>query len=327
MPYDRTAFITRTPVESACFDFAASADQFVADKLFDPKPVTNAATKVPQFDTSKMRVVETQKGTNAEADKIDEQLFYRDITLEEHKLSSDINPRDARDADPAGQRLLSDARKAQIVTLGLLMKREAKAVTLATTSSNYPADLTTALSAGDRWDDTGDPEAQMSVANLALRNRCGLDANALLVDKDALDRMRLSQNIRSRTQYTNGGPIPDDILKSYFRVDHLFVGRARRDSSYEGVAASMAGFWGANAIAFVYNPSIDMENVSYGHMWWINTPFWSKTIIDEKRTGAAGPMRNVQVGTEYLLDKGMVVSASDSDFAAGYLFRTAVTLS
>lgn len=324
MPYDRSAFIIRTPVEGVCFETFANANQFVADKLFDPKPVDNASTKVAQIDASKLRVYNDEKGTDSEPNLIDEQLFYRDVTLKEHKLGSEINPRDERDAAAAGKKLLSESRKAQIITQGLLIAREAAAAALATNTSNYPSSLQTALSAGDRWDDNGDIEAQMAVANLALRGSCGRNANALLVDIATYDKMRLGANLRERTKFTMATPVPDDIIKAYFGVQHLFVGAAQRNTAIEGLTPSVSGFWGRYAIAFVYDPGISMEKQSFGTMWWINQPFRTDVFVDNKRTGPAGPMRRVQVATEYLLDPGIVESSTSSKFAAGYLFSTAV---
>lgn len=323
MPYDRTKYVTRTPMERVVFDFYASQDQFLFPKLFDPKPVQKAVTKVPQYDTSKIRVPQTKKGTDARPNLIDEQLFYRSLDLVEYKLASEINPRNVRDADRP--ELISDARKARIVSLGLMLQTEQEAVTLATTAGNYVSSLTSALSAGDRWDDNGDIEAHMVTANAALRASCGQNANALAIGIDTYEKIRLGANLRARTQYTNGGPIPDEMIKAYFKVQHLFVGSAQRDTANEGATKAVGGFWGANAIAFVYKPSFEEETVGFGAQWQFGSPFWTKTITDENRSGAAGSMRQVQVGTEYMLASGYVESEASSKFAAGYLFRTAVS--
>ncbi len=323
MPYDRSAFVTRTAIEGVCFDFATSAKDFIADWLFTPKPVAKASVKVTQADTSKLRIVETRKKTDAEVDLVDEQLFTINVDLEEHKLGAEVNPKDQRDADVRS--MLSEARKARLVTEHLLRMRESLAATLATTVGNYPADLTSALAAADRWDQPdGDPEACKVTADNALIARCGKEANAVAMDVTTYNKLRTSPSFRTRTQYTNAGPVSDEAIKAYFKVEYLCVGRAQYDASNEGVAASVSGFWGTNVVFFYYNPSPALEDVSYGHMYLMNTPFWSKTTIDEKRNGPAGSMKRVEVGTEYKLGPGYVVGASDSDFAAGYLFRTVV---
>lgn len=323
MPYDRSAFITNTPLESVAFDYMQDNTKLLADKLFTPKPVPKADTKVAQFDLSKLRRYDSAKGTNAEANKIDEQTFYRNVTLAEYKLGSDVNPKDVRDADLPG--LLDDARKVKLVTGALLLDRELIAATLATTSGNYPSAQYSAIASGSRWNESGgDPEADMVTANIALRNSVGRPANAIAMDCTTFDKLKLSPAFRARTQYTMPGPVTIDIMKAYFGVDYFWVGEARYDSSNEGVAASVGSIWGANVVAYVYDPSSSMSSQSYGSMYLTKSPFWTEINVDKKRNGPAGSMRTVEVGTEYLMQSGMVVSSSDTDFAAGYLWATAV---
>lgn len=325
MPYDRSAFITRTPLEGVAFDFMVNQNDLLADKLFTPKPVDRAEKKVAQFDTSKLRNYEDAKGTNAEASKIDEQLFYRNISLAEYKLGSDVNPRSVRDADMPG--LIDDARKVKIITQALLIKRELRAATLATTAGNYPSALYQAIASGSRWNEAGgNPESDMATANEALRNSCGREANAVSMDVGTFDKIKLSPAFIDRTKYTSGGPVTKDMMKAFFgeSIEYLFIGRGRYDSSNEGVAASIGAVWGANVIAHVYDPSSSMESQSYGSMYMYGAPFWTSSTVDTKRMGPAGPMRTVEVGTEYVLLSGMTPGSGDNDFAAGYLFATAV---
>lgn len=323
MPYDRSAIITRNPIARVAFDFMASAEDYIAEKLFTAKIVQNSRTKSTHFDTSKLRVTETRKATNSEADLVDEQIYTRDITLEEHKLGSEVNPRDVRDADMP--ELVGDSRKAKLVMHHLLQKREELAKDLATTTTNYPSDLTSAIGSGSRWNEAdGDPEAfKLTTVDPALRARCGRSANALAIDVSTYEKLIVAPSLKERIKYSSKDPITDGELKAYFHVDHLFVGRAQYDSAAEGATASIGGFWGTNAIFFVYNPSVALEDVSYGHMY-LNGNIWSETNVDKKRNGPAGSMRRVEIGMEYKLDRGYVVSSSDSDFAAGYLARTVV---
>ncbi len=323
MPYDRSLFITRTPIERVAFDFMCDDKAFLHDKLFPPKVVSKSLTKYYQFDTSKLRVPNTRARTNALTPKIDEQLFTRDLTLTQHKLGADIDPADVRDADMPG--LIDESRKAKIVTLGLLLQREQLAATLATTVANYPTSLTSALSAGDRWTDAGgDPEADSITAHEALLASCGMKANAVAMSGTTWRKLKTNPEFKDRLKFTNGGPVSMEAVKAFFEVDYFFVTDNQYDSAQEGATRSISSMWGSNVLFYVYNPSPDMESVSYGHTYLMQAPFWSATVVDDKRQGPAGPMRELTIGSEYLIDKGMVVSSSDSDFAAGYLFRTTV---
>ena len=324
MPYDRSVFITRTPLENVAFDFMVAQDAYIADKLFAPRPVQKSVQKVTQFDTSKLRRVNTKNKTNATAPLVDEQLFTSNITLEEYKVGREINPRDVRDADiPA---LIEDARAVKQITNHLLLDRELAAATLATTYTNYRSTLTSALSAGSRWNDAqGDPEGDKATADAALISSCGMPANAVAMDYSTYLKLKLSPNFRDRVKYTQLGPVSEDAIKAFFNVQYLFISKARYNTAAEGIADSISSVWSDNVVFFVYNPGVSLEDMSYGIMGLIETPFWTRSFLDEQRNGPAGSMRRVEVGTEYVLAPGFVTSSSSATFAAGYLFRTAVT--
>ncbi len=322
MPYDRAAFITRTALEDVCFDFMVEADAYVADKLFTPKPVATGIKKVYQIDNSKLRFIETRKGTNSEPNLVDEQLFSTAITLEEHKLGREVNPRDVRDADLPS--MIGESRAAKQVVNHLLIRRELLAVTLATTIGNYPGALTSALAAGSRWNDAGDPESDKVTVDAAMRNICGRGANALTMAIETFDKLKLSPNFRDRVKYTSGGPVSLEAMKAFFNVDYLFLAKARYDSANEGATSNIAGMWGTNAIFHVYNPSPSLEDVGYGHMYLTKAPFWTDVQEDFKRVGPEGKMKRVTVGTEYAMLPGFVPTNGATTFGAGYLMRTVV---
>jgi len=324
MPYDRSKFTTRTVEESLAFDYFMDDSSFIATDVFPVKPVDKSIKKISQFDLSKLRRVNTESATNAEAASVDEQLFTSDLTLKEYKLKRWINPRTLRDADQP--QLLDDSRAIAQVTTHLKLEREIIAATLALTTGNYPAALTSALTDGNKWNQSnGDPEGiVMGTIHPALINSCGQQANALALDWVTLAKLRLSPAFKSRTQYTNAGPVPDEIIKAYFGVQYLFVSKARYDSSVEGKAKSVNAVWGDDALFFVHNPGMGIGDVGYGLMGLIDQPFKVQTFEDMTRGGTAGNMRSVEVRTEYAFKAGMVAAEGDGDFAAGYLLRDVV---
>lgn len=330
MPYDRSKYITRSPEESMCFDFMAAQGGFLADKLFVPKIVDHVQKKIYQADNSKLRkVIGKNRGTNSTPPLIDEQFFSTNVTLAPYKYGRRIDPVEERDADAPVRPMLGNQRASALTTLAHLIEIEAEAVTLATTTGNYPAALTSAISSGSRWNETdGDPEADSITAHQAIKDKCGRRANALALGDATLDKMQLSPYFRERTKYTGAGKVPVDYIKQMFGVEHLFVGDARYDSVIEGGTASIGGFWSDYAIMFVYNPSPAVAPepgaVSYGHMYTLQRRFWTEVTIHSDLVGPAGPMRTLQMGAELALGAGYVMGDGDGDFAAGYLFRTVV---
>lgn len=323
MPVDRSAFITATPLQNVAFDHFLGDDTFIAKDICTIVPVDKADPKVSQVDGSKLRPVDDARGTNAEPNLTDEQIFTRAIQLNEFKLGGDINPRDVRDADlPA---LLDEGRKTKVLTSQLALKMEIRAADLILTSGNYATANTSALSSGSKWNEAGgDPETDLLTINEALRNGCGRKSNALILEELTLNKLRLSPVWRSRTQYTNAGPIPLDLIKAYFEIDHLFIGKARYDNAVQGAARSMSKVWGDDAVFFHHDPSTSLEAQNAFLLAMIQQAFWVDVQEDTKRRGAAGYMKRVTVGTEYAFDLGMVESSSSEKFVSAYLLRDVV---
>lgn len=313
---DPANFITRNPVEDYSLAFVNDQAKFVADKVFPELYVTNRTASVFQYDTTKLKEVETRADSKSEANKIDYGLFKSTITLEEHKLKGDIDPRDEKDFDRPVNNIRQDV--AEVVMQKLLIKRERLAATLVETTSNYPSDLTATLSAGDTWlDSGGDPEEDAVTAHNAIKLRCGLTANAAMMSGTSYRKLRTSPQFRDRMKYTTAGPVTMDAVKSYLGVEHLFVGDAVYDSAVEGASASIGDIWADGVLFFVHNPSQSPRTMRYGHMALRNR-LWSEEREDPKRGGAEGRVRELEIGWEYKMAQAFVVSSSDTDFAAGY---------
>ena len=321
--YNRTTFTTTTAEEGVAYDYMQDEKSFIAADVFSPKPVDRANKKITQMDISKLKVYDTQRATNSEAEIINEGSFTRDISLKEHKLEFEINPQLVRDSD---LQILDGARPIQMATHGLLMKRESIAATLATTSGNYPTSLTSAIASGDRWNEAnGDPEADMTTARTAVRNLSGVSINALAIDVTTFDKLRLSPSFRDRVKFTKGTPVSEDDIKAFFGVEYLFVGKARQNTANEGATAALSGFWGTNAVAFYHNPGVSMFDVSFGQLAMYGQGGVKTYLrVDERKQGASGPMRYQGVVMEYACTYGYVESSASTKFAAGYLLRTVV---
>lgn len=331
MPYDRTAFTTRTPEESFCFDLASNMEAaegrpgFIADAIFTPKPVKKSRFKVYQYDTSKLRAVtNAKKSSKAEAAVIDEQIFGTDLTSEPYGLKQNVDPREVAEADVP--HMVGIERAQKHVMAKLLLAREKEAATLVGTAANYPSSLTQALASGSKWNEAGGaPEDDAVTAHNALILQCGRRANAMAMDITTFNKLKLSPQFRDRVKYTTGGPVTEDAVKAFFGVQYLFLAQALENSANEGATDSVASVWGTNVLMFVHNPSPQLDDMSYGHMYMPSmSPFVPYFGQNERVRTTHGALQYVEISAEWKLGAGFVVSSSDSDFAAGYLFRTTV---
>lgn len=329
MPYNRADFITTSPLTNVALDRFFSEEDLVFTKANTMVPFDKATGKIYQTDgLGKLTLISDERGTDSEPDLDDEQLFGRTITPNEYKGGGRINPRDVRDADVPG--LLDEGRVIARKTAQMMLAAEKRFADAVLLSTNYPSSLTSALSAGDKWSDAaGNPEEDKLVTiDEALLDWCGKPANAMIIASDVLSKLKLSPEFRSRTQYTQSSGLTDEQVKAYFKVDYLFVGKARYNSALPGATRSITKIWAGNDVVFFHfdprmpsaaDPGQNAFLMPFvGSMWW--------TAVDELKNlrGSAGAMKQVTVGAEYTFTPGFVESSSSSDFAAAYLLRDVV---
>lgn len=324
MPIDLSAISTRTPLSNASFKAYNRDEQYLYPKLFPDKVVDRTLTSIYQYDDQILRLYETKSTTDAEASLIDWDAFRTSITLEEHKIKAKINPHEMANADAAVAAFDVDA--AQSTGAAISIRKEHLAATLATTSSNFPSDLTSAISTGVRWNEAGgDPEANAMTAHAAIELRTGQKANALAFSSDAWRALRQSPSFRDRVKFTNAsGVVTTEAAMRLFDVEYLFIGSARYQSTRIGGTSNMTKFWADNALFFVYNPSIGLRDMGFGASYFRNKVV-TRQYEDPRTGGVDGLVRYVETACEYKLAAGFVVSSSDADFGAGYLFRTIYT--
>lgn len=317
MALNPSQFITRTAVEDFSIKFINEQTDFIAEQVFPTVVVPKSQNKKYQYDLGHFREVETRSSSKAAANKVDFGVFTSNLTTELHKLAADIDPHDKVDADAAVADLEFD--QAENIMSRLLIKRERLMNTLVSTGANYPADLTSTLGAGAVWTGAGgDPENDAKTAHAALFARCGKMADSLALSMTGYLSLRYSPTLRDRVKYTNGSQaVSDEDLKSLLQVKNIFVCKARYNNSIEGAADVMAEIWDDHALFFVQG-SGGKRSVGYGQTWMRNQ-LYSHTWEDQARGSGDGRVKVLEMGLEYVMTAGGVVSSSDADFACGYL--------
>jgi hypothetical protein len=329
MPYNRADFITTSPLTNVALDRFFDEKDLVFPQANTLVPFDKATGKIYQTDgLGKLSLISDERGTDSEPDLDDEQLFGRTITPAEYKAGGEVNPRDVRDADVPG--LLDEGRVVMRKTAQMMLAAEKRFADGVLTSSNYPSTLTSALTSGDKWSDAaGNPEEDKLVTiDEALLDWCGKPANAMIIASDVLAKLKLSPEFRSRTQYTQSAGLSDEQIKAYFKVDHLFVGKARYNSALPGAARSITKIWAGNDVVFFHfdprMPTAADPGQNAFLMPFVGSLWWTDVYVDNKRKGSAGAMKRITVGAEYTFTPGFVESSSSSDYAAAYLLRDVV---
>lgn len=323
MALDPSQFKTTTPLQNLTLKVMNEADAFVADQVFTPvyTPEKDKFT-VYQYDVREMRDIDTASDSKSEANRIDYGVFTRTRQTTLHKLKGDIDPRDEKTFDPAVADVMVDT--AQTIASHLLIRRERAFVTLATTAANYPASLTkTLVDASTRLTDAGgDIEAEAEIASAAVRTACGREPNAACISWTGLQKLRRAPSVVNRVKYAGEGNrrASVEVIRELLGVQELIVAKAIYNTANEGATAARADIWGDDLLFFVKDPSPQPRSMRYG-AFYVRNQMVEHLAEDPKRGGPDGRIKELELGWEWALSPGAVVSSSDDDFIAGYLLK------
>lgn len=323
MAINPSEFKTRTALEQLTLKIMNERKDFVADEVFTPVYTPEKDLfKVYQYDGRELRDIDTASDSKSSAAKVDYGVFAKDRNTTLHKLGIDIDPRDEKVFDGAVADVSSDA--AEALASHLLIRRERAFVTLATTAANYPASLSKSLvDASTRLTDAGgDIEAEAEAAHTAIRIACGKAPNAACLSWTGLQKLRRSPSVIARVKYAGEGNrrASEEVIRELLGVEELIISKAVYNSAAEGAARSMSDIWGDDLLFFVKDSSPRKKSMRYG-AFYVRNEMYTYRAPDTKRGSGDGRIEELEMGWEWLLAPGAVVSSSDDDFIAGYLLK------
>jgi len=314
---DASQMFTRNPLDGLSIKQVNSMSGFIADEVFTPVYCDKSEVDVYQYDTNHMREVETRASSKSKALKVDYGVFKTTRTLELHKLSADIDPKDEANADAAVQDIEMD--QSENIMSRLMIKRERLAYTALSTTGSYPSAAVLALAAGSTWADAdGNPEKNVSDQKEVVWGQCGMVPNAMAIGFLGLSQLKQSPALKARLHYSSDRMLTNQEIMNLLDLEYLHVCTARYDSSAKGATPSSAAVWSDVALLYVKNPSMNRRQMRYGAKY-IRKQLYTYTYEDQERGGPDGRIKVLEKGWEYLLAAGAVVSSSDSDFSAGSL--------
>ena len=319
------SFKTTTALENFSLRAANEMTDFIADEIFPPVIVSKEDCKVYQYDSSQFAVVDSRKASKAQADSIDYGVFTTNKSCLLHKLQSEYDPADAAQFDSVVANLEQDT--ALQLMEALMLYKETEAVTLATTSTNYPSTLTATLAADATWIvNGGDPLGTSSTARQAVKTACSKSPNAAAMSWSTFEKLRASPVFLDTMKYTMATATEDQfqgLLKAWMGVQHLHICKAVKSTNIEGAATVLADVWDDSVLFYVKNTSVSPKSMRYGANYVFNQLYTHKWQ-DEARGSGRGRIQKLEMGLSYVLSPGAVVSSSDADFTAGYLLKNVV---
>jgi hypothetical protein len=313
----RSAFLTVDPLADFSLRYANDLSGYAALRVFEPHVVSKNTGKFYSYSKDNLKIANLAAPSGSEAPQFGYTVTSRTYTTLEKAAKQLVLERDARDFDAPIADLDQEAAMQNMDRL--MLELEAAAVTLATTSTNYPAALVSTLVDGTNdWGDAGGNPIQgivdMKAAVFALSGKI---PRSLALSWQGLETLRNGPAIVDRVKYVGGIAASDQMLNAVLDVDEIIVSKCIKNTANDGAADSLSDVWGDDAVLFYKGPR-GLKSMTYGKCFIANN-FYTRTI-DRPELGRGLGAHEVESGWEYALKSAASVSDSDNDFVAGGLF-------
>lgn len=320
--FDPSAFKTTDPLADLAIRMANARTDYIATELFPIKTVPKSQFKWYQYDKSNLKSVTTEKSSKAEADRISFGVFGPTGQAILHKLAAEVDPQDERDVDAVVADL--ETKSAASITEKLLLRMEKLAYELATTSANYPAALTTALTTGSTtWADAGgDPVQIVKDAKAAVRLQSGRIPQRMATSYEVMEALRVHPTLIDRIKFT-GTELPDNLVAQLLGLREIVVAKAIENTAREGAADALASIWQDVALIYWHDGTDGTEAMTFGRTFMVED-IYTYRYLDERRGGPRGRIKVVELGWEYVHKIVAQQSSTDADATCGYLVTNAI---
>lgn len=219
---------------------------FIADQVVPRVPVSKISDKYFLFGREKQAYIPKAKrahGTNYR--EVEYALSTDSYACEDYGLTHLVERDEYNNADPG----LDPEQDATILlTEQIKLAREYRVATLLTTSGNYAAANTAALSGTNRWDDAGsDPVAMIDQYKQVVVDACGRSINTLVIGAPIWRYLRNHAAVKDRVKYV-GGNVDASALAQLFDVQKVIKADPVYNTADEGQTASLSSLWAKNVV-------------------------------------------------------------------------------
>ena len=260
----------------------------------------------------------TIRGPKAEANEVDWHVSTAAYKAIDHALKEFLPDSVAANADAP---IVPRQKTVQQLIDLILMEREIRVMTLATTYSGFGAAYRIQLSGDDQLDQytTSDPISVIDTGKAA----CFIDPNTIIMGKQVYDKIKrhpqLLDHVKGGATTAQPAKVTLELMAEVFEVDRIIVGASKYNTANKGQTASYSYIWGKDIVLAYIDPRPAMIGVA-----WAKTFQWKQMATeigykvrswrDETRGGGGEVLE-----TETSFDEKIVCS----DLA--YLIDTAIS--
>lgn len=227
-------------------------NRFVADILFPRVPVLRQTDRYYIFGRENQQLKnKTLRAPGAPAERFRFTLSTDSYFAPSRALAADI-PDEDRSSYMLGD---LNMHTAQMIWDNLMLDRESRTATLATTAANYAAGMSLDLSSTHQWDDyaNSDPIVDVDTAKGKVI-LSGQPANTLVLGDSVYRKLRNHPKILARFQYKDATPaaIGPAQLAAAFDVENVVVASSLKDNG-DGTQTFL---WGKVAVLAYVSPNV-----------------------------------------------------------------------
>ena len=261
-------------------------NEFIADKLVPKVPVMHESDVYYVFDQDIMALPETLRADGSQSRQATYNLSTSSYRVEEHAVNDIVTDRMRANADKA---LKPDVDATEILTKKILIRREVECANIAFDTANFSNNVS--LAAAAAWSSnttTTNPIVNIDSATSKVIASSGYVPNRLVMDDPSFRACKNHVSVIDRIKYTTADSITEQMLAKLFNVQELLVGRAIRDTSDEGLDASLAFVWSNCAFLAYMEPSAGLKKASAMYQFQgmnAGSPYVVKKWRDDPRAG------------------------------------------
>lgn len=236
--------VTTTPVLQE-LSVAYANDDFIGERLMPTVPHSKLSgeywsrTKATGFSYPDDAV-----GTEGSVNQVSEKVETDTFSLTRRSLKEKVDAWTMDEMDSVVAELVDPMMN---VMDGLAFRRELRIAAVAGVSATYGSN-TTAIAAASRWDTAsgGNPGKVVDTAKTSLWSGTGPGRWVAFCSLDVYNALKRNPVILDAVKYSGSitpAMVNRRVLASYFEVDELLVGMARKNSANENQTASYARMW------------------------------------------------------------------------------------
>jgi hypothetical protein len=249
-----------------------SNPNFVNEALFPNMPVKFEADKYLVYDLAHFNLYETVRANGAESTQVDWNFTEDNYFAEEHSLKDIVTDRDRANADKP---LTIDVDTLELVTDGVMLRKEYDAAKIARNTSNYTTGNTSALSGTSQWSNYAvggsDPLDDIKTMQLAVFEASRKYTNTLVLPYQVAITLAYHPSILEIVKYTHAnllqglnGDLGDGLLPKTLFGMQLVVAGAAYNTANPGQQATLGDVWGKDIIAAYVEKAPKLKSISYG---------------------------------------------------------------